>query len=113
MQLGIFAKIFSRPSLEEVFSAVARHRLSCVQFNFTSAGLPSLPEQIEPRLLERIGAAAAASRVALAAVSGTFNMIHPDPKVRRDGLHRLNVVSGACHCLGAGLVTLCTGTRDR
>lgn len=42
MWLGIFAKTFSRPSLEETLDAVRAHGLGCVQFNMTCAGLPAL-----------------------------------------------------------------------
>jgi sugar phosphate isomerase/epimerase len=112
MQLGIFAKTFSRPTVEEVFAAVAKHHLRCVQFNLACAGLPSLPERIEPELAGRIRKAAAEHRIDIAAVSGTFNMIHPDPKQRREGLRKLGVVAGACQHLGTRTVTLCTGTRD-
>ena len=48
----------------------------------------------------------------MAAVSGTFNMIHPDPAQRADGLRRLAVLAAACGALGTRLITLCTGTRD-
>jgi sugar phosphate isomerase/epimerase len=48
----------------------------------------------------------------MAAVSGTFNMIHPNPRKRRDGLRRLGVLAGACGQLGTSVITLCTGTRD-
>lgn len=112
MSLGIFAKTFPRPTVEEVFAAVARHHLRCVQFNFSSAGLPSLPDQIELPVLKRIAKAAAEHRLEIAAVSGTFNMIHLDPSHRRDGLRKLGIVAGACTHLSTGVVTLCTGTRD-
>ena len=112
MQLGIFAKIFARPTVEEVFAAVARHHLRCIQFNFASAGLPSLPDRIDSGLVKGIFKTTAELRVAIAAVSGTFNMIHPDAKLRRDGLRKLGVIAAACAPLGANLVTLCTGTRD-
>lgn len=112
MQLGLFAKIFARPSVEEVFAAVAKHHLRCVQFNFVCAGLPSLPDKIEPELAKRVRKSAAEHRLAIAAVSGTFNMIHPDAKRRRDGLRKLGVIAAACEPLDAKIVTLCTGTRD-
>jgi sugar phosphate isomerase/epimerase len=112
MQLGIFAKTFMRPTVEEVFQAVARHGVHCVQFNFASAGVPSLPAEIDPLLATRIRKAASERRVAIAAISGTFNMIHPDVGERREGLRRLNVIAGACAEIGANLVTVCTGTRD-
>ena len=112
MTLGIFAKTFARPTVEEVFAAVARHHLRCVQFNFACAGLPSLPDEIEPELVKRIRKSAAEHRLAIAAVSGTFNMIHPEAKRRRDGLRKLGVIAAASEPIGATLVTLCTGTRD-
>jgi sugar phosphate isomerase/epimerase len=112
MTLGIFAKTFIRPTIEEVFDAVRKRRLHCVQFNFASAGLPSLPDQIDPDLTHRIRKAAAEQRIHLAAVSGTFNMIHPDARQRRDGLRKLGVIARACSGLDARIVTLCTGTRD-
>jgi sugar phosphate isomerase/epimerase len=46
------------------------------------------------------------------AVSGTFNMIHPDLTERQCGLQRLAVLAAACRRLGTSVITLCTGTRD-
>lgn len=112
MQLGIFAKTFARPTINEVFRAVAKLHLRCVHFNFACAGLPSLPDRIEESLADHIRKSAAEHRVAIAGVSATFNMIHPDAARRRDGLHRLEVIAGACRHLGTRFVTLCTGTRD-
>lgn len=112
MILGIFAKTFVRPTVAEVFRAVARHHLRTAHFNFACAGLPSLPEEIDPALADRVRKSAAEQRVAIAAVSGTFNMIHPDAKQRRDGLRKLGIIAGACEHLGTGMITLCTGTRD-
>ena len=112
MTLGIFAKTFARRSVDEVFAAVAKQHLRSVQFNFASAGLPSLPEAIDPALVDCIRKEAVEHRIEIAAVSGTFNMIHPDPKERRDGLRKLGVIAGACAGLGIETITLCTGTRD-
>jgi sugar phosphate isomerase/epimerase len=113
VRLGIFAKAFSRSSPEEVLDAVVGYGLHETQFNMSVAGLPSMPEDIDPVLADRVREAAASSNVALAAVSGTFNMAHSNEGVRRDGLHRLGVIAGACQRLGTSTITLCTGTRDR
>ena len=113
MRLGIFARTFSRPSLEGVLDAVAGHGLRETQFNMSVAGLSSMPEEIDPALADRVREAAAGRNVALAAVSGTFNMAPPNEGVRRDGLRRLEVIAGACRRLGTSTITLCTGTRDR
>ena len=112
MILGIFAKTFVRPSVEEVFHAVAKHHLRCVQFNFSCAGLPAMPEVIEPQLATRIRKSAVERRIAIAAVSGTFNMIHPDAAKRREGLRLLEVLAAACARLDTKVITLCTGSRD-
>ncbi len=112
MRPGIFAKTFSRPSPEDVFDAVAAHGLRETQLNMSVAGLPSMPDRVDPDLADRVGRAAARRGVAVAAVSGTFNMIHPDEEARRDGLRRLGVIAGACGRLGTSTITLCTGTRD-
>jgi len=112
MQLGIFAKTFTRPTLEAVLDAVASHGLHCAQFNFASAGLPSLPERIDPALADKVRHEMEARKLTMAAVSGTFNLIHPDPKVRRDGLRRLSVLASACQRLDTSVITLCSGTRD-
>ncbi|MCL7455522.1 MAG: sugar phosphate isomerase/epimerase, partial [Anaerolineae bacterium] len=77
MQLGIFTKVFERPTLELVLDAVAAHGLRQVQFNMSCAGLPSMPDVIPPGLPERIRYEMAARGMTMAAVSGTFNMIHP------------------------------------
>ncbi|HEX2739609.1 MAG TPA: sugar phosphate isomerase/epimerase [Rubrobacter sp.] len=113
MRLGIFARTFSRPSLEEVLDAVAGYGLHETQFNMSVAGLPSMPEEIEPALADRVREAAAGRKVSVAAVSGTFNMAHPNQEIRRDGLRRLCVIAGSCERLGTSTITLCTGTRDR
>jgi len=109
---GIFAKVFSRPSPGGVFDALASYDLLETQFNMSVTGLPSMPDEIDPALVDRVREAAAARGITLSAVSGTFNMIHPDPERRRNGLRRLGVLAGACGRLGTSTLTLCTGTRD-
>jgi sugar phosphate isomerase/epimerase len=113
VRIGIFARTFSRPSLEGVLDAVVGHDLYETQFNMSVAGLTSMPDEIAPALADRIREAAAGRNVTVAAVSGTFNMAHPDEGVRRDGLRRLGVIAGSCERLGTSMITLCTGTRDR
>jgi sugar phosphate isomerase/epimerase len=110
--IGIFAKTFPRPTPEENLDAVRSHGLGVVQYNLACAGLPSLPERIEPRLARQIAAAAASRRIAIAAVSGTFNMIDPIRERQDGGMRRLGQLAGACHLLGTKIITVCTGTRD-
>jgi sugar phosphate isomerase/epimerase len=112
MRLGIFARTFSRPTVEGVFDAVREHQLDRVQFNMACAGLPTLPDDIAPSLAIRIHEASMSRGTEIAAVSGTYNMAHPDPEARQAGLRRLRTLASACHGMGTSVITLCTGTRD-
>ncbi|MFC1713719.1 sugar phosphate isomerase/epimerase family protein [Candidatus Poribacteria bacterium] len=113
MQIGIMARTFVRPTLEETLDAVADHGTQCIQFNFTCAGLPDMPDEIDPDLCDKIREEIAAREMTIAALSGTYNMIHPDVQEREDGLRKLGVLASVCHRLDTSVITLCTGTRDR
>ena len=110
--IGIFAKTFPGTTPEAVLIAAREAGYSCVQFNLACCGLPSMPDALPPGTAEAIATAGAATGVAVAAVSGTYNMIHPDLAVRAQGLRRLEVLLSESRAMGTSLVTLCTGTRD-
>jgi len=112
MEIGIFAKTFNQPTLDDVLDSVHDHGLKCVQFNMVCAGQPSMPDAIDEALVEQIRSGLAERDIRMEAISGTFNMIHPDVQVRQDGLRRLGVLARAAKGLGTGMITLCTGTRD-
>ena len=112
MQLGIMAKTFDKPSLESNLDAVQASGAWHIQFDLTIARLDAMPDQIDPAVSVRIRTAMAERGLTMAAVSGTFNMIHPDVRVRRAGLASLGVIAAACDSLGTSVITLCTGTRD-
>jgi len=112
MEIGIFAKTFARPSLADTLDAVLASGLRVVQFNMACAGLPSMPDAIPPSLARSIGRELEARDMRIAAVSGTFNMIHPDRAARAAGMRRLRVLAAAAHEIGTAIITLSTGTRD-
>ncbi len=112
MRIGILSKVFARPTLEEVFDAVADAGLECVQFNLESAGLIPMPETIPVSLASRIREAATSRGIAIASVQGTFNMSHPDAEFRRDGLRRLREIASACELLDTQVIAICIGTRN-
>lgn len=111
-QLGIFTKIFVRPQLGEVLSAISAHGLSQTQFNLSCAGFASLPDAIDCATQDAIREEFTRYEIRMAAVSGTYNMIHPDPKKRSEGLNRLHTLIEACCGLRTSVITLCSGTRD-
>lgn len=111
-RLGIFAKTFPGSRAAEVLGAARAAGYGCVQFNLSCCGLPSMPDALPAELVAEIAEASSASGVALAALSGTYNMIHPDPAARARGRVRLGLLLANARAMGTGLVTLCTGTRD-
>jgi sugar phosphate isomerase/epimerase len=112
MRPGIFAKTFARPTLAATLDAVAAAGLEDLQFNLALLGGPSLPERIAPEAAAAVRAALAERGLAMAAVSGTYNMAHPDPAVRERGHRGLAALIAAASALGTRTVTVCTGTRD-
>jgi sugar phosphate isomerase/epimerase len=112
MRLGIFARTFSGTDPASVLASVAAAGYSCTQYNMACSGLSSMPDSISAREATRVAEASAGTGVAIVAVSGTYNMIHPDPRTRADGHRRLEVLAASCAGLSTALITLCTGTRD-
>jgi sugar phosphate isomerase/epimerase len=112
MRLGIFAKTFAGSDPATVMAAARAAGFDAVQYNMACSGLAAMPESLTEAQVGAVSDAARAAGVAVAAVSGTYNMIHPDPGVRAAGLRRLGVLIDHAAGMGTGMVTLCTGTRD-
>ena len=112
MDLGIFAKTFAAQGAEPLLMAARQAGYASVQFNMACLGLASMPEVISDETAQSVARASKATGVKIAAVSGTYNMIHPDRAKRDDGMRRLGVMIKAAGAMGTGLVTLCTGSRD-
>jgi sugar phosphate isomerase/epimerase len=112
MRLGIFAKTFDGNSPGPVLAAAAAAGYSAVQYNMTCSGLPSMPDELPSEIVKAVAGAAARSQITIVGLSGTYNMIHPDPKVRAKGHERLAKLAAAAPGMKTNLITLCTGTRD-
>lgn len=105
-------KHLHRETIEEVAAAVAGFGLSSVQLDLTSAGLPEQPESVDAAQAARIRDAFARHGVAIAALSGTFNMIDPDPARLQASIAAYPTLLDWCRALGCAVVTACTGTRN-
>jgi sugar phosphate isomerase/epimerase len=112
IQISIIAGTLRRPTLEDTLDAVAAYGIRNVEFGMNCTGLPTMPERIDRVLADRIRSALAERGITMAAVSGQYNMIHPDRQARRAGMHGLRVLAEACPTLGTTIITLSTGTRD-
>ncbi|MBL8175360.1 MAG: sugar phosphate isomerase/epimerase [Bryobacterales bacterium] len=109
-QIGILlATTYTSGSIESRLDEVKAHGLSCIQWSMSAAGLPEMPGEIPPGLTARIQREAAARSIAIGSVQGTFNMCHPDPEHRRNGLLRLRTLAQAFPSMP---IHICTGTRN-
>jgi sugar phosphate isomerase/epimerase len=71
-----------------------------------------MPDAVLDDVLQAIDKARKTTGVEIAALSATYNMIHPDKTLRDAGMARLDTALRAAATLSIPLVTLCTGTRD-
>ncbi|WP_409304908.1 sugar phosphate isomerase/epimerase family protein [Peribacillus sp. SCS-155] len=112
MEIGIFAKTFSRNNVMDVIQAIQDYDIHTVQFNMACANLPTLPAKMERATIRKLQNVFSTSNVHVAALSGTFNMIHPSIHERGKGLVGLENLAYICECIGTNIITLCTGSRD-
>ena len=112
IRLGIFAKTFAGADPMTVLQASADAGFATVQYNMACSGLPAMPDDLPLAAVQAVADAGLATSVAISALSGTYNMIHPDPAVRATGLRRLGLLIDRSAAMGTTMVTLCTGSRD-
>lgn len=112
MTPGIFARTYEARYPGELFNKVREDGFSAVQFNLSCAGLAPLPAELPVGIGKSIATGASEAGIALCALSGTYNMAHPDAANRqRDRIGFANVMQAASD-MNVSLVTLCTGSRD-
>jgi sugar phosphate isomerase/epimerase len=111
--LGLLSPEFPSTSLAENLDAMAKTGAISVQFDLQTAVGETFPIELSPASVEAIRKGFAERKLQLAALSGTYNMIDPDPQAREAGAAGLKRVIALAPKLGTHLVTLCTGSRDR
>jgi sugar phosphate isomerase/epimerase len=112
MYSAIFSRTYAMKSIAEVLDAVSADGFTGIQANLSSAGLASLPEELPSGIGVAVGKAAEAHGIRIVALSGTYNMAHPDAAVRHASRVGFRNVVQAAREMGAPVVTLCTGSRD-
>lgn len=112
MHLGIFAKTFPGTSPEAMLGAARDAGYESVQYNMACSGLSSLPETVVDTIADAVRAACRSTGVRLAAISATYNMIHPDQPTREAGRRSFEAIATAAHRMGSDLLTVCTGSCD-
>ena len=111
MILGIFAKTFAGDA-RAVMAEAAAAGYGAVQYNMACSGLGALPAEVSKVVAEEVRAAAAAQGLQVAALSATYNLIHPDPSKRLEGRRSFAAMAARAPQMGTRLMTLCTGSAD-
>lgn len=111
MQFGIFLKTFPG-ELEEQLAQAQAHQLKVIQFNMACLGLNALPNEVPEGLALKAGDLCKSMDIDIAAVSATFNMAHPNPKIIASGIQQFEAIAKSAHLLQTKYLTLCTGSRD-
>ena len=112
MELGIFSRTYQPIGIDRICAQIAHDGFETIQFNFSSAGLASLPKDWPEETIKAVMASANQNGLSICALSGTYNMAHPDAARRgSDRIGFTNVVRAA-QFMRVPLVTLCTGSRD-
>ena len=112
MYAAIFSRTYPMKDIAAVLDAVVADGFEGIQANLSSAGLASLPNASPSGVIEKVKSAATSRGIKIAALSGTYNMAHPDPQVRQASRAGFANVVTAAREMGAPIVTLCTGSRD-
>ena len=110
--LGLLSREFPSDSLNSNLEAIAATGAGAVQFDLASAVGDTFPAELSEATLQAINRGFSDRQLTLAALSGTYNMIDPDPRARAVGAEGLNRVIAWAPRLGTDVVTLCTGSRD-
>ena len=120
MRIGVCTSDFGTMKADELFRRVASHGFESTQLAFCSAeecgftpdGRIEIPESVSDEAIAAILAAAKKHNVEILSVNGTFNMAHPDPAVRAEGVRRYEGFAEAVKKLGCKYASVCTGTRN-
>ena len=113
MKLGIFAKTFTTAdNLEALFNRIKGHGIDHVHYNMVCSGLPELPLEISHEVTSNVSRLASDKELDIIGLSATFNMVHPDEEIRKEGLRSLEVLASSCNDLGTNFLSLCTGSKD-
>ena len=113
MQIGILLGTFARPTLEARLDAVKACGLDCVQLSMDCAGLPPMPDQIAPELVDRIRREAAARGITIACRAGHLQHEPSRCGASPGGPAAAAGIGFVVPALGTSKIHLCTGTRDR
>lgn len=112
MRIGIFAKTFAGSTPYEVLTAARGAGFNSVQYNMACSGLSALPTEISDATADAVASASRETGISIAAISATYNMIHPDLATREAGRRSFEAIASQAVRMGSRLLTVCTGSCD-
>lgn len=110
--LGLLSREFPSSTLDENLDAMASTGAAGVQFDLYNVIGDTFPVSADAVDIGAVRTGFDSRGLFLAALSGTYNMIDPDPAARATGAAGLNRVILIAQKLGVEVVTLCTGSRS-
>ena len=119
MKIGLYTGDLKRTDADSLFAKMAKYGFESTQFSFASVteadfepnGQIEIPAKIDDEVITLINNSAKKHNVEIVACSGTFNMAHPDFKVRDEGIKRFEILLKAVQKLNCKVVSLNSGTR--
>ena len=111
MKVGMYTEELKRPNVSSLFETIHTFGFQCVQWDFLSVCDDEMPEYVPEGKIEEICTVARKQHIEFAALTGTFNMAHPDCTVRENGLCRLQYMADLAPIFHCDLLTLCCGSR--
>jgi sugar phosphate isomerase/epimerase len=112
VQLGVFSKTYGSGTVSDIFRRIKNDRLELVHYNMSSSGLGAFPEHVSEPHCREILRSARDNELRVIGLSATFNMIHPDPSVREQGIGSFETLAAAAPKMGTRYLSLCTGSRN-
>ena len=121
MRIGLYSGDIKRANADVIFGKIAKFGFECVQFgfnditetNFIKTGEFEIPDKIDGDVIALIKNCSEKYNVEIIACNATFNMAHPDSKIREEGIKRFDITLSAVQKLGCKIVSICSGTRNR
>ena len=112
MELGIFSRTYECTDIDETFNRMCSDGLYSTHLNFANAGLATMPEEYNGDAVDRIATSVSAHGISMSSLTGTFNMIDPNPEQRRRGIEQFRLQCRLAKELKIPIVTLCTGSKN-
>lgn len=121
MRIGILSGDFTPSDTDNLFAKIKNLGFvstqlafaSLSEINFVPDGEIEIPVKVENNIIDRINKSAEAHGIDIIANTGTFNMAHPDKRVRDEGVRRFEYLAEASANLGCKIISLCTGSRNK